>query len=264
MQHDNKLDTYGEAPIWPKTPSSSNLSSVFACVLQRAFAGSYQSQEFVCQGKYWEAFYSYQLPSISVRDYFLRMVRLSVCSTETMVRCCFCINKLVESCPDGFQLDPFSIHRVILASLLCNAKFADDSHHANKFFSEIGGVALKELNRLEIHFLTLMNFSLHVHQDDLTRFVEAMYNGNLHNQCSCFSVATATTANNTTSASVGFTTSTSIRVYPSTAAAAAVPAGAKPCLDAQEDRGAKLNVSSDNWGVGVEVDESASAYCEMV
>lgn len=42
------------------------------------------------------------------------------------------------------------------------AKFFDDVYNSNQYYSAIGGVSCKELNRLELEFLYLINFALHI------------------------------------------------------------------------------------------------------
>jgi len=50
------------------------------------------------------------------------------------------------------------------------AKFLDDSYYPNLFYSQIGGITLKELNFLEVEFLFGLNFSLHVTPPEYRRY----------------------------------------------------------------------------------------------
>lgn len=42
------------------------------------------------------------------------------------------------------------------------AKFFDDFYFSNEYFAKVGGITTAEINLLEIEFLNLVNFSLHV------------------------------------------------------------------------------------------------------
>ena len=42
------------------------------------------------------------------------------------------------------------------------AKFFDDRFYNNDYYARVGGISNKEVNVLEIEFLNLINFSLHV------------------------------------------------------------------------------------------------------
>lgn len=55
-----------------------------------------------------------------------------------------------------------NVHRLILTSILVAVKFFDDKYYSNAFFSKVGGVSSKELNRLEISFLSGIQFHLFV------------------------------------------------------------------------------------------------------
>ena len=55
---------------------------------------------------------------------------------------------------------------MILVGIVIAEKFFNDKHLANSEFAKIGGVKLKELNRLEASFLTLIGFNLNVTKED--------------------------------------------------------------------------------------------------
>jgi hypothetical protein len=42
------------------------------------------------------------------------------------------------------------------------AKFFDDRFYNNEYYARVGGISNKEVNVLEIEFLNLVNFNLHV------------------------------------------------------------------------------------------------------
>lgn len=52
-----------------------------------------------------------------------------------------------------------------VCSVMVAAKFLDDFYYSNEFWAKIGGVPNGELNTLELEFLFLTNFELHVKRD---------------------------------------------------------------------------------------------------
>jgi hypothetical protein len=62
----------------------------------------------------------------------------------------------------GFHLTELNVHRILLTAILLAAKFLDDAYYNNDFYSKLGGVPLAELNSLELEFLRLTRFELHV------------------------------------------------------------------------------------------------------
>jgi hypothetical protein len=50
------------------------------------------------------------------------------------------------------------------------AKFFDDTYFNNAFYARVGGVPIVELNSLEVEFLFMINFSLHVDTVEYERY----------------------------------------------------------------------------------------------
>jgi len=61
-----------------------------------------------------------------------------------------------------FHITPHNVHRVIAAATLVAAKFYCDTYYTNKVASMIFGVTNKELNKLELRFLTAISFTLFI------------------------------------------------------------------------------------------------------
>ena len=59
-----------------------------------------------------------------------------------------------------------SFVRLFLTSTMTAAKYFDDFHLNNKMWAEIGGISVAELKRLELEFLFLLNFRLHIDREE--------------------------------------------------------------------------------------------------
>lgn len=59
-------------------------------------------------------------------------------------------------------VNSLTVHRLVISSVLIAVKMTDDRYYNNAFFAKIGGVALSELNVMELEMLKLLDFRTHV------------------------------------------------------------------------------------------------------
>ncbi|EMS47431.1 hypothetical protein TRIUR3_19932 [Triticum urartu] len=64
----------------------------------------------------------------------------------------------------GFALavDSYSVHRLLITTVLAAVKFMDDVCYNNAYFAKVGGISLVEMNYLEVDFLFGVGFDLNV------------------------------------------------------------------------------------------------------
>ncbi|WFD33050.1 cyclin-like protein interacting with PHO85 [Malassezia sp. CBS 17886] len=60
----------------------------------------------------------------------------------------------------GFAIDSFNVHRLVIAGITVASKFFSDVFYTNARYAKVGGLAVHELNQLELHFLLLNDFRL--------------------------------------------------------------------------------------------------------
>mmetsp|Transcript_16134 Transcript_16134/g.18284 ORF Transcript_16134/g.18284 Transcript_16134/m.18284 type:complete len:227 (+) Transcript_16134:110-790(+) len=68
----------------------------------------------------------------------------------------------------GARISSKSVHKILLVSMLVAVKFVEDQPLSNNYWSKVGGINLKELNRLEAEFCNLIGFEFHVSQAELS------------------------------------------------------------------------------------------------
>jgi len=100
-------------------------------------------------------------PLISIAAYFARICTYSRITPETIVCSYINLKKVVR---DHVQLSPtnFNSHRLMVASMMVFSKYYDDDLDSNARWARIAGVAINELNCLEVDFLNLCQFDLRV------------------------------------------------------------------------------------------------------
>ncbi|KAM3403940.1 hypothetical protein ACQJBY_007190 [Aegilops geniculata] len=59
-------------------------------------------------------------------------------------------------------MTPFSVHRLLITSVVVAAKFTDDAFFNNAFYARVGGISTIEMNRLELDLLFNLDFRLKV------------------------------------------------------------------------------------------------------
>eukprot|EP01012_Entosiphon_sulcatum_P036627 TRINITY_DN466_c0_g1_i1.p2 TRINITY_DN466_c0_g1~~TRINITY_DN466_c0_g1_i1.p2 ORF type:complete len:178 (-),score=29.73 TRINITY_DN466_c0_g1_i1:188-721(-) len=121
------------------------------------------------------AFESLRVPSITIADYLRRIAIYSHCSPECFVFALIYLDRLLMANP-GLTITQCNVHRLIITSVLIAAKARDDTYYSNSYYASIGGITTKELNRLELMLLDLLQYNLFV-----TPEVFAQYRTKLQN-----------------------------------------------------------------------------------
>lgn len=102
---------------------------------------------------------------IGICDYMKRLRTYFSCSIECYVLALVYIDRAIKEEP-RLVPDARSVHRLALTGLLLAAKFQDDVFYSNRFYSQVGGVTVKELNGLEIVMLRILKHRLYVNLEE--------------------------------------------------------------------------------------------------
>ncbi|WFC99384.1 cyclin-like protein interacting with PHO85 [Malassezia yamatoensis] len=70
----------------------------------------------------------------------------------------------------GFAIDSYNIHRLIIAGITVASKFFSDVFYTNARYAKVGGLAVHELNQLELHFLLLTDFRLTIPISEIQQY----------------------------------------------------------------------------------------------
>jgi len=119
-------------------------------------------------------FHALRAPSISIYDYVERIFKYAACSSECFVLALIYIDRIIQR--QGFVINSLNVHRVVITSIMLAAKFFDDHYFKNGFYAKVGGVPCNEMNSLEVEFLFLLNFSLHVPPETYKKYYVELCN----------------------------------------------------------------------------------------
>lgn len=119
-------------------------------------------------------FHALRAPSISIYDYVERIFKYAACSSECFVLALIYVDRIIQR--QGFVINSLNVHRVVITSIMLAAKFFDDHYFKNGFYAKVGGVPCNEMNSLEVEFLFLINFSLHVPPETYRKYYVELCN----------------------------------------------------------------------------------------
>eukprot|EP00756_Hemistasia_phaeocysticola_P039393 Hpha_TRINITY_DN16811_c3_g2::TRINITY_DN16811_c3_g2_i3::g.151293::m.151293 len=149
--------------------SRDNLVETIITMLEQFVASSGR-----CQVAMGTPFDSKDPPPITLRAYVARLEKYLHCSTECYLYSLILIDRLIAHSRNQFKITSFNVHRVLLSALIVAAKMRDDVYYANKYYAQVGGVDIKELNFLESYFLTLLDWDIHVSAENYCRYLDEL------------------------------------------------------------------------------------------
>lgn len=118
-------------------------------------------------------FYFSAPPAISVPNYLQRMQSFMFCSDECYVIALIYLDRIRER-TTWLEVNSSSIHRLILTGVVVAAKFFEDKYYKNSYYCKVGGINNQELNQLEYEFLSYLDFSLYVSQEEYERYFDRL------------------------------------------------------------------------------------------
>ena len=111
-------------------------------------------------------------PSISIKDYLLRLSKFTKMEESTMILVLIYIDRICNY--NKIQLLYQNIFKIILASAFVAIKFNEDIHYSLEVYAKIGGVPPSELEYLEFHFLILIKLALNVNKTLYDKYSESL------------------------------------------------------------------------------------------
>ncbi|KAM1069819.1 hypothetical protein ACFX13_001740 [Malus domestica] len=106
-------------------------------------------------------FHSLTTPTISIHSYLQRIFKYADCSPSCFVVAYVYLDRFTQMQP-LLPIDSFSVHRLLITSVLVSAKFMDDNYYNNAYYARVGGISTQEMNLLEVDFLFGLGFQMNV------------------------------------------------------------------------------------------------------
>lgn len=100
------------------------------------------------------------IPSITIKDYILRLAKHSKVNESTIIITLIYIDRICNM--NHLNLTYYNIHKLILASFILAIKYNEENYYSMSYYSKIGGISLSELNNLEFECLILIRYNLFI------------------------------------------------------------------------------------------------------
>lgn len=107
-----------------------------------------------------KAFNISSIPSISLYDYIFRIAYYAEVNSSTLIIALMYIVRICEY--NNITLTSINVHLMYLTAVVVSIKFNEDVVYSLKYYAQIGGITLRELQRLEDTFFTLINGSCYI------------------------------------------------------------------------------------------------------
>jgi hypothetical protein len=118
------------------------------------------------------------VPSISIRSYLMRIVKYinrfsferenefsPVCAGFVNVLCGLVLLERLTKVAK-LELNDWTVHRALIACILVAHKFLLDDYASNKDFALVGGISLKEMNKLESDVCEALQFEVGLEESE--------------------------------------------------------------------------------------------------
>lgn len=107
-------------------------------------------------------FFSVSRPEIPTKDYIRRLVSYTQCSPSAFVVMMVYLDRIARS-NTRLSVTPYNMHRLLVTALTLACKMLDDRCFSNVHYAKVGGIpTAREMNRLELQFLSYLKYRLHV------------------------------------------------------------------------------------------------------
>jgi len=120
------------------------------------------------------------IPNIGISQYLKRIMNYTEVSDCAVISSLLQILNIYEG--KAIDVSPYSIHRLLLAAVLVSAKFHDDFYFNNKYYAALGGIPVREMNKLEVEYLMITNFG-QVDFKTYTDFYSELQVQSVHSYC---------------------------------------------------------------------------------
>ncbi|KAG2669283.1 hypothetical protein I3843_14G026500 [Carya illinoinensis] len=103
----------------------------------------------------------HETPDMTIQSYLERIFRYTRAGPSIYVVAYVYIDRFCQSNP-GFRISPGNVHNFLITTIMVASKYVEDMNYRNSYFARVGGLTAEELNKLELEFLFLIGFKLHV------------------------------------------------------------------------------------------------------
>ncbi|GAA5811097.1 hypothetical protein MFLAVUS_004526 [Mucor flavus] len=128
-------------------------------------------------------FHSRAVPNIGIYSYLTRILKFASFSNEVLLSLLVYFDRIAKLEKAKYAVNSLTVHRLLITSIVVASKFTSDVFYPNTRYAKVGGIPLYELNQLELEFLFLCNFDLHVKLEDMQAYGDQLLTHAFTQQC---------------------------------------------------------------------------------
>ena len=117
-----------------------------------------------------DIFYFNTIPDINIDDYINRIYKYTKMNISSLIMSIIYIDRFCEN--NRYVLCMNNIHKLLLTACLLSIKFNEDINISTKFYAEIAGIPVYDLNNLELYLCVKLKFSLFVDYDIYQKYFD--------------------------------------------------------------------------------------------
>ncbi|KAH8488432.1 hypothetical protein Peur_059869 [Populus x canadensis] len=103
----------------------------------------------------------HETPDLTIQSYLERIFRYTRAGPSVYVVAYVYIDRFCQANPE-FRINARNVHRLLITTIMVASKYVEDMNYRNSYFARVGGLTANVMNKLELEFLFLMGFKLHV------------------------------------------------------------------------------------------------------
>ena len=119
-----------------------------------------------------ELFTGKYIPNINITKFLFLINDFFECSEYIHICAIIYLLKLAENSDINININ--TIHRLIIISYILSVKNYKDNIYTNKFYSQISGIDLNEINELEIIALEKLNYKKFISVEEFDKYFYSM------------------------------------------------------------------------------------------
>ena len=129
-----------------------------------------------------ELFTGKYIPNINIKKFLFLINDFFECSEYIHICAIIYLLKLAENSDINININ--TIHRLIIISYIISIKNYKDNIYTNKFYSQISGIDLNEINELEIIALKKLNYKTFISVEEFDKYFYSMvFHTNICQKC---------------------------------------------------------------------------------
>jgi len=108
------------------------------------------------------------VPDLPLLQYCERLQKYFRCSPACYLSALIYIDRFINN--SDVTINRLTIHRLVAVSFIIAVKYYEDLHFSNSYYSQVVGIDLKEVNKLEAFMLNALNFDLSIKADQFEQY----------------------------------------------------------------------------------------------